>query len=207
MGIVRVDTVPSRRARPELKRVPFDLAQNSAARSVCSPPQPNPGLPGFGHFKICRKRASPQPAGEGWGWGSLSEAMLAHDRTTPTRLASLATLPTRGRVKTEFAARADSAPTASALDKRNPHASVLLALLFDLRHAHVADLVRPMHVGAAAGLQVVPDDLDQPDAAGAHGRLDRHGFDQAGRGFEFRIRDPARAHLGAGRGSSRRVFW
>jgi len=25
--------------------------------------------------------------GRGWGWGSLSEAMLARDRTTPTRLA------------------------------------------------------------------------------------------------------------------------
>src|SRR5258708_13254126 len=34
-----------------------------------SPPQPNPGLPGFGHLKTCRKRASPQPAGEGLGVG------------------------------------------------------------------------------------------------------------------------------------------
>ena len=40
-----------------------------ATISVCSPPQPNPGLPGFGRFKICRKRASPQPAGEGLGVG------------------------------------------------------------------------------------------------------------------------------------------
>src|SRR5262249_19323803 len=133
--IAQADTVPSRRARRELKRAPFDLTQNSAVRSVCSPP----------------------PCGKGLGWGSLSEAMLARNRTTPTRLASLATLPTRGRVKTEFAARADSAPTASALEKRNPHSSVLLALLFDLRDAYVADLVRPVHVGAAAGLQVVSD--------------------------------------------------
>src|SRR5262245_27875044 len=34
-----------------------------------SPPQPNPGPPGFGHLKVCRKRASPQPAGEGLGVG------------------------------------------------------------------------------------------------------------------------------------------
>src|SRR5512133_3216502 len=88
---------------------------------------------------------------------------------------------------------------AATLCKRNPHPSVLLALLFDLRDAYVADLVRPMHVGAAAGLQIVSDDLDEPDAARADGRLDRHGLDQAGRGFEFRVRDPARAHLGAGR--------
>jgi hypothetical protein len=40
-----------------------------SADSVHSPPQPNPGLPGFGHLKICRKRASPQPAGEGLGVG------------------------------------------------------------------------------------------------------------------------------------------
>ena len=56
-----------------------------------------------------------------------------------------------------------------------------------------------MHVGAAAGLQVVSDDLDQPDVAAADRRFDRHGLDQAGRGFEFRIGDPARAHVGAGR--------
>src|SRR5262245_65909866 len=46
--------------------VGFDAA---TAYSVCSPPQPNPGLPGFGRFKICRKRASPQPAGGGLGEG------------------------------------------------------------------------------------------------------------------------------------------
>src|SRR6516164_2692207 len=61
---------------------------------------------------------------------------------------------------------------AAMLRKRNSHPSVLLALLFDLRDAHITDLVRPVHVGAAAGLQVVSDDLDQPDAARADGRLD-----------------------------------
>src|SRR5262249_13547782 len=75
-----------------------------ATNSVCSPPQPNPGLPGFGHFKICRKRASPPPAGEGLGVG-------VHRRITapppPPRHSALKqrvnalkapTLPTRGRV-------------------------------------------------------------------------------------------------------------
>src|SRR5262249_27139293 len=81
------------------RAVPGAIADSAAApaaviapRTRCAPPpQPNPGLPGFGHFKACRKRASPQPAGEGWG-------PSAHHRTTPTRLASLATLPTRGAI-------------------------------------------------------------------------------------------------------------
>jgi hypothetical protein len=42
-----------------------------AAKSVCSPPQPYPGLPGYGPFEISRKRASPQPAGEGLGVGVM----------------------------------------------------------------------------------------------------------------------------------------
>src|SRR5262249_6796567 len=67
-----------------------------------------------------------------------------------------------------------------SLRKRNPHPPVLLALLFDLRDAHVADLARRMHVGAAAGLQVVSDDLDEPDASGADRRLDRHGLTRPG---------------------------
>src|SRR5262249_27029444 len=51
-----------------------------AAYSVRSPPQPTPGLPGFGPFKICRKGAGPQPAGEGLGgWGPSAD-----HRTTPT---------------------------------------------------------------------------------------------------------------------------
>src|ERR1700741_2483416 len=88
---------------------------------------------------------------------------------------------------------------AAALCKRNPHPAVLPAFLFDLRHAHVADLVRRTHVRAAAGLQVVSDDLDEPYAAGTDGRFDRHRLDQAGRGCEFRIADPARAYLGPSR--------
>src|SRR3984893_870060 len=56
-------------ARPSflLEHVRSCLKHVGPTCSVCSPPQPNPGLPGFGHFKNCRKRASPQPAGEGVG--------------------------------------------------------------------------------------------------------------------------------------------
>src|SRR5215471_8879444 len=38
------------------------------ARCVRCAALPKPGLPGFGHFKICRKRASPQPAVERGVW-------------------------------------------------------------------------------------------------------------------------------------------
>src|SRR5260370_35214827 len=53
-----------------------------------------------------RTRCAPLPlVGRGWGWGWGVSGDLAHHRITPTRLASLATLPTRGRVETEFDAR------------------------------------------------------------------------------------------------------
>src|SRR5262249_27419259 len=48
------------------------------------------------------------PCGEGLGVGVVAVARGTCLTTTPTRLASLATLPTRrGRVRTEFAARGD----------------------------------------------------------------------------------------------------
>src|SRR5258707_1959944 len=56
------DVEPLLRAGSVLKHI-------RATYSLCSPPQPNPGLPGFGHLKNCRKRANPQPAGEGLGVG------------------------------------------------------------------------------------------------------------------------------------------
>jgi hypothetical protein len=62
-----------------------------AANSVCSPPQPMPGLPGFGDLKTCRKRASPQPAGRGWGWGSIGET--PHDPHRARSAAKLAQAP------------------------------------------------------------------------------------------------------------------
>src|SRR5258707_14527293 len=83
---------------------------------------------------------------------------------------------------------------ASTQRKDNAPPPVLSALLFDLRHAHVTDFVRVTDMCAAAGLQVVSDDLDEPYAAGPDRGLDRHGLDQVGRGFEFRIGDPAGAH-------------
>ena len=53
-------------------------------------------------------------------------------------------------------------------------------------------------MGAAAGLQVEPRDLDQPHPAGAHRRLHRHGLDQAGVGLELGVGDPAAGHGGVG---------
>src|SRR5262249_28062643 len=73
LEITRRENVPD---FTHLENLRLCLMHNHAAHSVCSPPQPNPGLPGFGRFKICRKRASPQPAGEGLGVG-------VHRRTTP----------------------------------------------------------------------------------------------------------------------------
>src|SRR5438477_8074199 len=79
--------------------------------------------------------------------------------------------------------------------KRYPHAAVLLALFLDLRHADGADLTGAPHMRATTGLQVESDNLDQPHLAGADRRFHRHGFDKAWIGFEFLVRDPARAHL------------
>src|SRR5262249_31601268 len=74
-----------------------------SAHSVCSPPPPNPGLPGFGLNLMRRSHCGlgvlPSPLwGGAGGGGRCYEATLVRHRTTPTRLASLATLPTRGRV-------------------------------------------------------------------------------------------------------------
>src|SRR6266446_6053298 len=66
-----------------------------------SPTKPRPA--GVWSFKICRKGASPQPAGEGWGWGSVSGSL--HD-PHPARFARHP--PHKGEGRTEFAARADS---------------------------------------------------------------------------------------------------
>src|SRR6266436_6640323 len=83
--------------------------------SVCSPPQPNPGLPGFGRFKICRKRASPQPAGEGLGVGVVrflprwrDHHFTAPPPPRPPSLRSAADPPHKGEGKIESAAHADS---------------------------------------------------------------------------------------------------
>src|SRR5689334_17384492 len=75
--------------------------------------------------------------------------------------------------------------------ERNPHAAVLLAFFLDRRHPHAADLAGAPNMRAAAGLQVEPDDLDQPHAPGADRRLHRHGLDQARIGLELGIADPA----------------
>src|SRR6185295_2082231 len=75
--------------------------------------------------------------------------------------------------------------------KRDPHAAVLLALFLDLGHADRADLAGAAHMRAAAGLQVETNDLDQPHAARAHRRFDRHGLDEARIGLQFGVRNPA----------------
>src|SRR5919109_5498931 len=78
-----------------LERVPFDLTHKSATHSVCSPP----------------------PCGEGVGVGVVLVRRESYVTARPpprrhsapkTRVNALKapTLPTRGRVKTEFAARA-----------------------------------------------------------------------------------------------------
>ena len=60
------------------------LFRANASRSVRSPPQPNPGLPGFGQFESCRKRASPPPGGEGLGVGVRKiTASILPNRATP----------------------------------------------------------------------------------------------------------------------------
>src|SRR6266446_10111169 len=81
---------------------PLHLVDEQAACSVCSPPQPNPGLPGFGHLRFAGSGQARSRLGRGWGWGS----MLGHAprvttwTPTPPAFAALrrATLPTRGRV-------------------------------------------------------------------------------------------------------------
>src|SRR5204863_3963976 len=78
--------------------------RNHAAYSVCSPPQPNPGLPGFGHFRFAGSGQARSRLGRGWGWGWCSISQLAPPKskcTTP-----LPTPPPQGgREQTEFAAR------------------------------------------------------------------------------------------------------
>src|SRR5258706_1888028 len=73
-----------------------------AAHAVCSPPQPNPGLPGFGHLRFAGSRQARSRLGRGRGWGSvLGHAPRVTTWTpTPPAFAALppATLPTKGRV-------------------------------------------------------------------------------------------------------------
>src|SRR5260221_12464946 len=72
-----------------------------AAHAVCSPPQPNPDLPGFGHLRFAGSGQARSRLGRGRGWGSvLGHAPRVTTWTpTPPPFAALrrATLPTRGR--------------------------------------------------------------------------------------------------------------
>src|SRR5262249_48960289 len=87
-----------------------------------------------------RTRSTPLPlVGRGWGWGSTSEGMVVHHRTTP--------LPSPpgfgwGREQTEFAARADSATHERDRFARAFGAGLLFAL---------ALFVRP-NIAPAAGI-------------------------------------------------------
>src|SRR6266436_5402175 len=83
-----------------------------AAHSVCSPPQPNPGLPGFGQFQNLPEAGKPAAGWGGVGGGGPS----ADHRTTPTpalrsqacagcaSLPACADPPHKGEGRTEFAA-------------------------------------------------------------------------------------------------------
>src|SRR5450631_1548825 len=83
--------------------------------------------------------------------------------------------------------------------KRQPHAAILFAFFFDLRHPHGADFLGGAHMSAAARLQVEVGYLDQPYPASAHRRLHRHGLHLAGIGGELLVADPATAHRGIAR--------
>src|SRR5258706_593119 len=54
-----------------------------AAHSVCAPPQPNPGLPGFGHLRFAGSGQARSRLGRGWGWGSESVDAFRATTTTP----------------------------------------------------------------------------------------------------------------------------
>src|SRR6516165_1913200 len=60
-----------------------EMESARAANSICSLPQPNPGLPGFGHFSLPE---AGKPAA-GWGrvgGGSCGDAPTLPHTTTPT---------------------------------------------------------------------------------------------------------------------------
>jgi hypothetical protein len=59
------------------------LRQVGAAHSVDSPPQPNPGLPGFGHLRFAGSGQARSRLGRGWGWGSEFEDTARATTTTP----------------------------------------------------------------------------------------------------------------------------
>jgi len=110
------DAAPRQRVAASFAAPPLTALANSppqartrATHSVRSLPQPNPGLPRFGQFDSCRKRASPQPAGGGLGRGVVVACDRGATTSTPTpnpspqgegedtEVAALQTNPTHGR--------------------------------------------------------------------------------------------------------------
>src|SRR5215467_5960463 len=96
-------------ARPSflLEHVRLCLKHVSATYSVCSPPPCGEGL-GVGVHQRITARPPPRRF-------AIADAKRRRSSRLRTAAEGRLCLPTRGRVKTEFAARADSISTVSAL--------------------------------------------------------------------------------------------
>src|SRR6516225_10935821 len=66
-----------------LEHVCLCLKHNETAHPVRSPPPPNPGLPGFGHFKFAGSGQARSRLGEGWGGGWCGESSMAPPAKEP----------------------------------------------------------------------------------------------------------------------------
>src|SRR5262249_57861361 len=104
-----------------------------------------------------RDRSAPLPlVGRSWGWGPLLWREARASQRPPTRLASLATLPTRGRVKTEFAARLSPSDRVDHIETRRlqhlarVEDALRIERAFERAHEIVGD--RVLHLGQEIAL-------------------------------------------------------